>query len=1143
MRRRAALAALAMALLAPALSAKALAAPLGPLYDVHAHWADANLPPGGEGQFIVQARNLGDAVGGEDLVIEDKLPAGLTVNEIRFRTFEPHEIAPTHCSTPQPGTARCVLEAAELATYAPPAGDHVNGTVWTEPGFLPTMYVVADVPANAEGTGTNSATLYGGGGTLPDGTPCAQNESQLLTLPPCAEAVNEVPFDPTPASFGIAPGTFAADVFDADYPAGAPLRHAGAHPAELRVDFDFNQELATVEGHPTNLPVGKIKTVEATLPRGLIGNPEATPKCDAVDFAEVGATTNSTGCPSDTQVGVLNVDIVEAGFFEGARLSRVAIYNLQPPKGVPADFGFNAQGLVQGHIYPNIDPAQDYAIESLVPNIGNLTPITSSEATFWGVPGDPAHDKFRFYPKETGGHTLGAPWGSAPIRPLLTDPTDCGEENGGARIRVESYNNPGQFTQAQEYSDHLDVTGCDDPRFRFEPDISLQPTSRDAGGPTGLDVHLEVPQQNDEVSDATQLYTQSENLKAIATPPIKRSVVTLPEGMTLNPSAAQGLATCSTAQIGLISTDPIRFNASPVTCPDASQFGRLTIHTPILPVENQPEGFIYVASQGDNPFHNFLSLYLVIEEPERGILVKIAGRVDLDPKTGQITTTFDRLPQFPVSDLQLSLKGGVRAGLVNPATCGKKTITAEFFSWQDPSTPHSVKSSYDVTQKPNGSPCVNDLGERPFQPTLDAGTTKNTAGSYSPFAMRLTRTDDDQELSQLGLTLPPGLAAKFAGVTICPASAIAQAEARTAAGDGALEQADPSCPASSSIGITEVGAGVGVPLTYVPGKVYLAGSYKGAPISIVAITPSVVGPFDLGVIAVRTALDVNSVTAQGSARTDPLPQIVQGIPVRIRDIRLHLDRPDFILNPTSCAEKRIDAHVTGTGGDITSTVDDTAAELSQRFWAADCASLGFKPKLSLRLFGGTHRGAHPRLRAVVTYPKGGGYANIAAASVALPRSEFLENAHIKTVCTRVQFAAKACPADSIYGRVEAKTPLFDQPLQGPIYLRSSSHQLPDLVAVLRGPDSQPIEVDLDGRIDSVDGGIRNTFEVVPDAPVDWAVFAFQGGKKGLLVNSTNLCAKAHRATAKFSAQNGRRIVLHPKVTSTCKKAHRKKRKR
>ncbi len=306
------------------------------------------------------------------------------------------------------------------------------------------MYVVADISAGAEGAGVNSATLYGGGGTLPDGTPCAQNESQLLTLPPCAEAVNQVPVDPTPTPFGIAPGTFAADVFDRGYPAGESLRQAGDHPFELRVDFDFNQELSTVDGHLINLPVGKVKTVEATLPRGFIGNPEATPKCDAVDFAETqsAATLGSTACPSDTQVGVLNVNIIEAGFFEGARVSRVAIYNLKPPKGVPADFGFNAQGVVQGHIYPNIDPAHDYAIKSLVPQISNLAPIVGSEATFWGVPGDPAHDKLRFYPKETEGHNLDAPWGSAPIRPLLTNPTDCGEENGGTAFASSPTTSP-----------------------------------------------------------------------------------------------------------------------------------------------------------------------------------------------------------------------------------------------------------------------------------------------------------------------------------------------------------------------------------------------------------------------------------------------------------------------------------------------------------------------------------------------------------------------------------------------------------------------------------------------------------------------------------------------------------------------------
>jgi hypothetical protein len=628
-----------------------------------------------------------------------------------------------------------------------------------------------------------------------------------------------------------------------------------------------------------------------------------------------------------------------------------------------------------------------------------------------------------------------------------------------------------------------------------------------------------------EVDQAKKLYAENGNVNGISTPPVKRAVVTLPEGMTLSPSAAQGLGTCSPAQIGLGNSEPVR-------CPDSSQFGTLTLHTPILPPDAQPEGHIYVAKQSENPFGTLLALYLVVEDTDLGILVKLPGRVDVDQQTGQITTTFDDLPQFPVSDMQLSLKSGVRAGLVEPSICGEKTIRAEFFSWQDPTTPHVVESSYKIEENPNGSPCVEDLGKRPFAPQLEAGTANNRAGSYSPFVFRLTRTDEEQELSRIGVALPPGLAAKLAGVGQCPDAEIAQAEGRKGPGEGALEQLSPSCPASSLIGSTQVGAGVGVPLTWVPGKIYLAGPYRGAPLSMVAISPAVVGPFDLGVVVLRTAIEVAPETAQASASSDPLPQIIEGIPVRIRDVRLALDRPDFTLNPTSCAEKRIDAHLTGTGADVDSAADDPSVDVSNRFQAADCASLGFAPKLAFRLRGGTHRGAHPRLETVLRMRPGG--ANIGGTQVALPSSEFVDNEHFDNICTRVQFSAHQCPAGSAYGFAAAKTPLFDFALEGPVYLRSApGRKLPDIVAALRGPASMPIEVDLDGHVDSVQGRLRATFESVPDAPV--AEFALQmaGGKKGLIQNSTNLCAKTYRAIVKFKAQNGLRRTIRPAVKASC----------
>lgn len=1135
-----------LAVILAAISGTATAhAAVGPHWDVRAIWGDTNLPPGGEGQFELQVRNVGDESAEEALTITDQLPAGVTATDIQWHfvtmafessgaTYSLQVDLTEFCTGNGPGAAPSIVGATAITCVLPKekpvtcCGGH-SGTVHPvaelskplplvgEFGYLPQILVdVAIGPLPPANPGTNKATVSGGGGPVP-----FSDEDQ-------------VPFGSTPAPFGVRSGSLLADDFTAAYPFGSALRTAGAHPFEQRVDFELDQRTGLgADGTRYLASAGLLKTAEVTLPRGMIGNPEALPKCDPTAFAESVASKSlgalgGTACPPDTQVGYISVWLQGGtnnfgrGGAANPNIKYVPIYNLVPPKGTPVDLAFNAV-VVQAHIFAALDPAQNYAIKSVTPNVNNtLRPVRAVEATLWGVPGDPAHDRFRFNSEGVPGASF-----DAPIHPFYTNPADCGFDNGGHRIQVESYTNPGPLTAAQEYPDPMNVSGCDDPRFRFEPDIVLQPTSRAAGAPTGLDVHLEVPQRSDEVENASDLYAQSGKLAAIATPPLKKAVVTFPEGMTINPSAAQGLASCAPDQVKLGTNEP-------VTCPDASQYGTLTLHTPILP-ENVPmKGFVYIAKQNDNPFHNFLSLYLVIEEPDRGILVKIPGRLDLDPNTGQITTSFDELPQFPVSDMQMTLKGGVRAGLVQPTTCGTKTISAEFFTWQDPSTPHVVTDSYGITQKPDGSPCVNSLAERPFRPSLTAGTLNPTAGAYSPFAMRLTRSDEDQEFSQLGVTLPPGLAAKFAGVGICPEGGIAQALAReTVAGDGALEQTDPSCPASSLIGTTEVGTGVGVPLTYVPGKVYLSGPYRGAPISLVVISPAIVGPYDLGVITVRTALNVNPVTAQGEATSDPLPQIFQGIPVRIRDIRLSLDRPDFTLNPTSCAEKQIEAKITGTGGNLASTVDDTASNLTNRFQAADCASLNFKPKLSFHLYGGTHRGAHPKLKAVLRARPGD--ANIAAASVALPHSEFLDQAHIKTVCTRVQFAAHECPAASIYGYAVAKTPLFGQPLEGPVYLRSSSHKLPDLVAALKGPASQPVEVDLDGRIDSINGGIRNSFEIVPDAPVESFILTMQGGNRGLLQNSVGLCSGTFRATAKFSAQNGKAITLHPAMRSACGK--------
>ncbi len=373
-------------------------------------------------------------------------------------------------------------------------------------------------------------------------------------------------------------------------------------------------------------------------------------------------------------------------------------------------------------------------------------------------------------------------------------------------------------------------------------------------------------------------------------------------------------------------------------------------------------------------------------------------------------------------------------------------------------------------------------------------------------------------MTKFSSVLPPGVLGSLAGVEKCGPYAVAVAKQKT----GRQELADPSCPAGSEIGHTVAGAGVGSALTYVKGKIYLGGPYNGDPLSVIAITPAIAGPFDAGTVAVRLALTLNPKTAEvevDGANSDPIPHIIKGIVLKLRDLRVNVDRPNFILNPTSCDESSTKATLFGSYLDEINPFDDKPVDLSTRYQAANCLNLGFKPHLGLHLKGGTRRGNYPGLKAVYSPKKGD--ANIKGLVVRLPRSAFLEQGHIRTICTRVQFAAKACPKAARYGYVKAWTPLLDEPLQGPVCLRSSNHKLPDMVFDLHGL----VDVEVATRIDSVRGGIRATVEDAPDAPLSRVILKMQGGKKGLIVNSRNICVKRGRNRANIVGlgQNGKRF--------------------
>ena len=954
--------------------------------------------------------------------------------------------------------------------------------------------------ANSTPDITTSTAQVSGGGTV--GTKTATNETHVFDVP------------------GFEVKTFDGETIESDQ---SESTVAGGHPYESFNFFNFPYYESVIEKF--RVPVGAFKDTDATLPLGLFGNPATAPRCPVSQIASFDFLTH---CPPGSKLGVAKLGGLNSPFPD--EVGNISIYNVVPDKGHPAQFAFNISGTIV-NLYVTLHPrTEGYAI-SIGADNAPLLLFKFVKITFWGVPADHG----------SGGN--GAPF--------LTNPVNCSEtdpewklavntwELGGARLPdgLPDLSDPNWFTKTDNPAP---VTGCSDSALTslFNPSLDVKPQqgggATQADQPSGLSVRFDFPQTNDPTDPETSFDTSLPQ-----SPEPKDVTVKLPAGLSISPSSADGLQACSDRADGPGGDQVDYASTLPASCPDASKIGTVTATTPLLgtrdPVTDAvtgPEpipGDVYLlkphpgdlSPSGDQD--GKFRLLLQLNSPRYGIVFKLPGTAVADKNTGQLTATFTENPQLPAKSLQVDLKSGPRAPLASPATCGSFTTESTVVPWSSPETPDAHPSStFSVGSGPNGSACANSPGARPFSPGLSAGVEKATAGASSPFLLKLTRNDGEQELTSIDVTLPKGLTAKLAGVPYCPDAAIAAAHGRS----GAAEQGDPSCPGSSQIGSFVAGAGPGSNPFYVPGKTYLAGPYKGAPLSFVFISPAIAGPFDLGTVVVRAAAFVDPETAQVTVKTDAIPQILDGVPLRIRSIATRIDRDNFALNPTSCQAKTITTSLGGASG--------ATASPSNSFQVGDCDRLGFTPKLKLKLKGSTKRAKFPALTATLTQPAG--QSNISRAVVTLPHSEFLEQGHIGTVCTRVQFAADQCPAASVYGTAHATTPLLGQPIEGPVYLRSSSHPLPDLVAALHGQ----VDVDLVGRIDSVKGGIRTTFDTVPDAPVSSFTLEMKGGKKGLLVNSRNLCKKKQKANVEFEAQNGRRADSNPVLQNGCKKARKHK---
>jgi hypothetical protein len=868
---------------------------------------------------------------------------------------------------------------------------------------------------------------------------------------------------------------------------------AGAHA-------DFTSDV-TLKTENFDLPA-LTRDVSIELPQGLLANPGAVPKCSAVQFVSTNVEdkSNATGCSRESQVGVTH--IVFSNSTAGTSDFIEPVFNLQPAPGEPARLGFIALN------YPILIDTQlrgDYGVTAMVKGADTLATLFKTETTLWGVPAAESHDGERMTPYESA-HNHGVietstgtrQSGLAPV-PFMFNPTRCGVSLP-LRATAVSYQLPEVISEGLTYLPP--ATGCD--LLDFKPQISVKPTTTQAESGSGLNVKLTFPTGGFEHPN---LLVEAEQRKA---------EVTLPNGMSVNPSQANGLSACSEADFAKESATSVPGEG----CPESAKIGTVSARSPLL--EEPAEGALYIATPHQNPFGTLIALYMVLKIPDRGVSVKLAGKVTSDPVTGQLVTTFDEIPQLPISSFDLHFREGARSPLVTPPVCGTYTSIATFTSWAGQVA--TTRPSFEITGGANGGPCPN--GAPPFKPGFEAGAISNNAGSYSPYHLSFSRGDGEQELTRSSTLFPPGSLAKLAGVSQCSDAAIAAARGRS----GAEELASPSCPGGSQVARLLVGAGVGPTLTYVPGRAYLAGPYRGNPLSVAAIVPAVAGPFDLGTVVVREGLRLDPETARAQidgSRSDPFPHILAGVLVKLRDVRIYVDRPSFTLNPTSCDREAFRAQLWGGGLDPFSQADDTPISLAARFQAANCARLGFKPRLALKLIGGTKRADHPALRATLRARNKD--ANIGKAVVTLPHSAFLDQAHIRTVCTRVQFAAQACPLRSVYGHATAFSPLLDKPLSGPVYLRSSNHELPDLVVALHGI----VDVNLVGRIDSLKGLIRTSFESVPDAPVSRFVLRMQGAKKGLIVNSRNLCVAPSRATVELTGQNDREHNFRPVVAADC----------
>jgi uncharacterized repeat protein (TIGR01451 family) len=987
--------------------------------------------------YRVTVANVGqEATDGSTIYVSDVLPAGVTVQRISL-----------HWAGVDFGSFFCHVVSGRALCEWPAA---------LAPGETLFMTVYVTVDPGAPGSLVSTVSVSGGGaaGVLRN----LQNTNSLAEPP-----------------FGVS--TFEQLIAGVD---GAPDTQAGAHPYQLTANIALN---SAFRNEPREDPEGNSghgytsvqdpRDVVVDLPVGFVGSALAAPTCTLAQL------TSGEHCPQATTVGSI---VSEPG---GIASVGSPLYNIVPEHGVAAELGYYDKLKATHVLYASVAPTQTGYVLRVT---SHEIPQVSLAGVVLTVYGNPAA-------RDGSGNT--------PVA-FFTNPSDCSGEPLTTALHVDSWQNPGSYNPdgSPNLSDPAwaagstqtpPVTGCD--LLHFEGSIGAQPETAQADTPSGLNVELKIP--------------QNENPSALATPPLKKAVVTLPAGLAIDPSAAGGLQACTLAQIGLGS------NMQPA-CPEASKIGSVEVETPAL--AGVLHGSMYLASQGENPFGTLLAGYAVVDDPTTGVLIKLPGRIDPDQVTGQLVATFDQAPQFPFSDLRLHIFGGPRAPLTTPQACGTYTTSAVLTPWSAPDSgpPTNASDSF-----PINTGCVSG-----FNPGFVADTPSNQAGGFSAFTATFSRTDQDQNLAEVSVTTPPGLLGLIKSVERCPEPQAAQG----------------ACGPNSLIGHTTVAAGAGPdPFWVQGGQVFLTGPYKGAPFGLSVVVPAVAGPFNLGNVVVRAAIHVDPHTAQITVTSDPLPTILQGIPLDVRTVNVTIDRPGFMFNPTSCDPLTVNGTVTSTPG--------AAANVSSRFQAASCAGLAFKPVFTVSTQARTSKKNGASLDVKVVYPQGA-EANIRGVAVTLPKQLPSRLSTIQQACPEAAFNANpaSCPAGSDIGIGVAHTPVLAGPVSGPAYLVShGGAAFPDLVLILQG---EGVKLELIGSINIKKSITSSTFASVPDAPISsFELTLPEGPHSGLAAvlpakAKGNLCATSLTMPTTITGQNGAVIKQNTKIAVTgCAKAKKKAKKR